>query len=288
MKRAFLVFSSLFLLVILNKCASYTFNIATVPEKKVEIYVNEKYKSTTDENGTATIKLVGVSFEQMQFIEAKADNYYGYVNVCYGKEISPDRKNVHSVINRDQKEGRKKTNQRYDILFVVPGSEDSKPLPSGLAIAAIEHSGERQFDKCSYIATKRERNVFKNLGYDEKKIFWRNFWKKRDLDPGTEKNEFRIQYFERIRLANKKYSLQNKEGWKTDQGRVLIIYGEPDDIEKNLQKPDEKAHEIWHYYGLQGGIEFVFVNLRGGRDMRLVHSTARDEIFDSNWERWLK
>jgi len=58
--------------------------------------------------------------------------------------------------------------------------------------------------------------------------------------------------------------------------------------EAHPQQMETKAYEIWRYYGLQGGIEFVFVGLRGGRDMWLVHSTAQNELFDSNWERWLK
>ena len=50
----------------------------------------------------------------------------------------------------------------------------------------------------------------------------------------------------------------------------------------------EKSHEIWHYHSLQGGVQFVFVDKQELGDMELVHSTARGELYDDNWTRWLE
>lgn len=296
MKKVILPIFILFISIFFTQCASYTINVATVPAKEVEIFVNEEYKATTDENGTATFKINGVSFEEMQYIEARADNYRGYANVSYGKGISSDMQNIYSVVNRNPKEGKKNAKLRYDIVFMIPGLEGEQVGPPESKIMALKEDAtfldeteiDNRFEQCAFIATKEEKNDFKKLTFEEKKIFWENFWKNRDLDKSTEINEFQIQYFERVRKADKEFSAQKKAGWQTDRGRVFILYGEADEVELFPQQMDSKAYEIWRYYGLQGGIEFVFVSLRGGRDMRLVHSTARNELFDADWERWLK
>ena len=49
------------------------------------------------------------------------------------------------------------------------------------------------------------------------------------------------------------------------------------------------AYEIWRYDAIEGGVEFVFVDTRGFGELRLVHSTKRDEISDYSWySRWVQ
>ena len=78
------------------------------------------------------------------------------------------------------------------------------------------------------------------------------------------------------------------EGWKTDEGRVLILYGIPDAVDRFPSSIDQKAHQIWYYYYIQGGIQFVFIDIRNIGEMKLMHSSAKDEIKDYNWNEWLK
>jgi len=287
---------ALVLAVAFFRCASYTINVATIPARRVEIFVNQEYKATSDENGTASVKIERVSFEGSQLIEAKAENYYGCVTVGYGKNYLPDMQNVYSVVNRDPKNGQKTAKMQYDIVFVVPEKTTATTVP-GITAAEPppeepqfldENSLNERFEQSGYLATKKEKADFNKLSFAEKQIFWDNFWQPRDTDPATAVNEFRIQYFGRVQIANRRFSLQQKEGWKTDQGRVWILYGQPDEVETYSQQMETPAYEIWHYYRIQGGVEFVFVGLSGGRELRLVHSTARNELFDDDWERWLK
>ena len=70
-------------------------------------------------------------------------------------------------------------------------------------------------------------------------------------------------------------------------GLIYIKYGQPSEIERYPSSMDEKAHEIWYYYELEGGVEFVFVDIQNLGNMQLVHSTARNELQDYDWERWL-
>ena len=48
----------------------------------------------------------------------------------------------------------------------------------------------------------------------------------------------------------------SKVGWKTDRGRVYVLYGEPSEIEKFPNQMDQKPYEIWHYNDIEGGVYF--------------------------------
>ena len=141
-----------------------------------------------------------------------------------------------------------------------------------------------EFERILYIALPEEKKIFSKLDPEGMKKFLTEFWKRRDPDPGTPVNEFKRTYFENLQLANSQFSSNFKEGWRTDQGRVLLIYGRPDEIERNPNAISTQPYEIWHYYSLEGGSEFIFGDLSGNGYFELLHSTYRNEIKDYNWQ----
>ncbi|HSD62676.1 MAG TPA: GWxTD domain-containing protein, partial [Ignavibacteriaceae bacterium] len=92
------------------------------------------------------------------------------------------------------------------------------------------------------------------------------------------------EYFGRVEKANKLYTNIQRKGWKTDRGRVLLLYGDPSEIERYPNQVDTKPYEIWHYNDLEGGVIFIFADLTGFSDYQLVHSTKRGEIQDVDWQ----
>ena len=137
-----------------------------------------------------------------------------------------------------------------------------------------------------YIATKKEQEVWKLLSsLTEKRNFLFDFWKRRDEDPNTPLNKYKNDFFERVEIAGKRFENISTVGWKTDRGRVFCVYGEPDEIERYPNEEDTKPYEIWSYYGIEGGVTFVFAELFGFSDMNLVHSTKIGELSDPNWRR---
>jgi GWxTD domain-containing protein len=166
---------------------------------------------------------------------------------------------------------------------VTSGSLDENPYAE-----VDEDALDREFKLCRYIATKEEKNRYGKLDLEEKRRFMNKFWKIRDKDLYTYENEFKRNYLDRVDYANGHFSYQEKEGWKTDRGRILLQYGMPDEIERFPSDIYAKAFQIWHYYRLEGGIRFYFVDVRGFGDLRLVHSTSRNEIRDPQWQRWLE
>lgn len=142
------------------------------------------------------------------------------------------------------------------------------------------------FDKSKYIASSAELDKYKKITSTEgKREFLYNFWKDRDTDVSTPDNEYYKLYLKRINLSNQRYSTITRAGWKSDRGRVFIIYGEPSEIERYPNQVDTKPYEIWHYNELEGGVIFVFGDLTGFSDYTLLHSTLRGELRDDNWIR---
>ncbi len=143
---------------------------------------------------------------------------------------------------------------------------------------------DKIFQESKYIAATNEIKQYEGIETLEgKRKFLYNFWKNRDLNPATSINEAYQDYMNRVQKSNERFSSMGKEGWKTDRGRVYLIYGEPSEIERFPNQQNTKPYEIWHYNELQGGVIFVFADLTGFSQYTLVHSTMRGELRDDNW-----
>jgi GWxTD domain-containing protein len=147
-----------------------------------------------------------------------------------------------------------------------------------------------EFDKTVFLRTQTETEDFSRLSsLDEKRKFMFNFWKKRDNNPFTPVNEFKVKYFTSIAEANKLFKQGFTEGWKTDRGRIYITYGKPEDIERYTFEAETKGYEIWYYETLQGGTLCVFIEQQPGSGyFMLEHSTIRGELRNDNWKDKLK
>ncbi|MFQ5631287.1 MAG: GWxTD domain-containing protein [bacterium] len=146
---------------------------------------------------------------------------------------------------------------------------------------------DQEFESAQWLANKAEANVFKGLDFDGKKKFLIRFWYHRDRDTTSVINEFRDDYMKRVRYTEENFG-GFKSGWLTDRGRVLLLYGTPDEIENFPSSNDLRAYQIWHYFSLEGGVKFYFVDLRGWGEFEQIHSTARNELNDPDWQRWLQ
>ncbi len=144
------------------------------------------------------------------------------------------------------------------------------------------------FDQLRYTATPEEKKVFRQLEIEGKKTFLDEFWDKRDMNVETSENEFKKEYLHRLDYVNKRFGISTKKGYRTDRGRVLITYGEPNQIERFPSTMDSKSHEVWHFDEIEGGVIFVYIDMNGFGDFRLVHSTARSEMYNADWESLLE
>jgi GWxTD domain-containing protein len=108
-----------------------------------------------------------------------------------------------------------------------------------------------------YIATSKEMEQLQNARVDKREEIWNEFWRKRDPTSGDEVNEFRDEYFSKVNYAQEHFSTGLTEGWKSDRGKIYIILGPPDYIERYPFEMERKAYQIWYYYNR--GYRLVFV-----------------------------
>jgi GWxTD domain-containing protein len=190
--------------------------------------------------------------------------------------------------------GGKEIAQR-EKMFYLYNPHVEQPTPTAVAIKANELAGldgvelEGEFRKAQYVATQQEIGVFNQITNEEgRRMFLAKFWS--EVERGKLGNApiSRVEYLARIDAATKKFQSFSREGWRSDRGRVIVLYGEPDEIDRVPSSDNARPLEIWRYFNLENGVEFVFVDRTGFGDYQLVHSTKRGELRDDSWERYLR
>lgn len=145
-----------------------------------------------------------------------------------------------------------------------------------------------EFRTAQYVAHPDEIDAFDKLTTAEiRREFLEKFWTRVENEGLGRSGLTRTIYLQRVLTANQRYGVSLKQGWRTDRGRVYILYGEPDETQRFPSSQDSKPYEIWNYHQIEGGIEFIFIDLRGFNEYTLVHSTKRGEIQDESWEQFL-
>src|SRR5215813_2849478 len=139
-----------------------------------------------------------------------------------------------------------------------------------------------------WIITDEERKTFDALKTDdEREQFIEQFWLRRDPDPDTDVNEYREEYYQRIAYANEHFT-SGIPGWKTDRGRIYIMFGKADEIESHpsggsYDRPAWEGggttstypFEIWWYRYIEGvgsDVEIEFVDPTGSGEYRIARS----------------
>jgi len=142
-----------------------------------------------------------------------------------------------------------------------------------------------------YIISKNEKDVFKSLAtFEQRDEFIRKFWERRDPTPRTPFNEFKEEHYRRIEFVNRQY-FEGTAGWRSDRGRVYIMFGPPDFFETNpgggrgflfgVSGPTaEFPSEVWTYRYIPGlkmrqtRIDFTFVNYYNSGKYQLVSNSS--------------
>jgi len=133
--------------------------------------------------------------------------------------------------------------------------------PSQLAPAPSASDLAWMNEDVVYIMTRQERAAYKDLKTaEERSEFRKQFWLRRDPTPGTEANEFKEEHYRRISYVNAHFPGASIDGWKTDRGRIYIVYGPPDEIEShpNGGSAHPFPYEQWLYRHIEDRDNVVF------------------------------
>ena len=114
----------------------------------------------------------------------------------------------------------------------------------------VPHSTDAQYQRwvdedVLWIIAPEERAAYLKLSTgEERDEFIRQFWQRRDAGaPGG--NDVRAEHYRRVAYANQHFAA-GVPGWKTDRGRIYIMYGPPNSIEAHSVGVAQ-PYELWHY-----------------------------------------
>ena len=144
-----------------------------------------------------------------------------------------------------------------------------------------------------YIISPEERTAFLQLSTnEEREQFIEQFWLRRSSNPDMPDNDFKEEHYRRIAYANEHFA-SGIPGWKTDRGRIYIIWGAPDEIESHptggtYDRPMEEGGgstttypwERWRYRyleGIQENVELEFVDPSGTGEYHLTSDPSEKD-----------
>src|SRR5262249_39764338 len=137
-----------------------------------------------------------------------------------------------------------------------------------------------------YIISPEERTAFLQLSTnEEREQFIEQFWLRRSSNPDLPDNDFKEEHYRRIAYANEHYA-SGIPGWRTDRGRIYIIWGPADEVDSHrtggtYDRPMSEGGgstttypwEMWRYRYLEGlgnNIELEFVDPSGSGEYHLT------------------
>lgn len=113
-----------------------------------------------------------------------------------------------------------------------------------------------------YEAVGKEIDILEDIEGPEQRIeAWKCFWSIRDPAPATATNEAMQEYFQRLQIANQRWSSSLRKGFLSDRGRVFVTIGPPDDIQERPMPRETEPFEVWTYY--RNNFQIVFVDRIG-------------------------
>lgn len=136
-------------------------------------------------------------------------------------------------------------------------------------VALVKNDYKTAIEQLRYVATEDQIKRLLKTPKEEQVKAWTDYWKSKDPTPSTLENELKDEYYKRVRYADLNFGNMGKDGWKTDMGRVYIVYGPPDEIERHPFELDSKPYQIWYYYTLK--LIFRFVEINGYGDYELLY-----------------
>jgi GWxTD domain-containing protein len=160
-------------------------------------------------------------------------------------------------------------------LIVLALSVHPLSLPSAFAqktaLRVVEEHPYKKWlnEDVVYIITDQERSDFKNLATDKQRDdFITQFWERRNPTSGSLENTFKEENYRRIAYSNEHFAAAIP-GWKTDRGRIYIIYGPPNSVESHTDA--SPPIQIWHYALLEGSsnVALTFTDKSGAGDYTL-------------------
>jgi GWxTD domain-containing protein len=141
------------------------------------------------------------------------------------------------------------------------------------------------FEPLAYIASGGELRPFHGASIGAKRRFLIDFWRKRDPDPQTPRNEIREDFYGKIAYADNTFrerGSRTQSGWKTDRGRIYTRLGAPDETLDRVRVGQAPPYLVWRY--TRGKVlYFVFSDRSGLGAYKLMTTNDLHEAGAPDW-----
>ena len=195
----------------------------------------------------------------------------------FSKNIVPKNEITKILLQLKKESMARGQNQLY--LTVSDGSQ-SKAVRKDVQFISGDLEGstnlsiEQMIGPLIYVTDGDDWKKLTNASEQEQEKVFEEFWDKRDPNPGSPENELFNEFYKRVEAANRNFSFSRKSGWKTDRGRVFIVFGPPDRIEQGTpSRYTQGNYEVWYYEDLRE--KFVFFDEYGFGEFRLVSGNVK-------------
>lgn len=133
-----------------------------------------------------------------------------------------------------------------------------------------ENNLDIAIEQLAVIAHKRSVDSMREADETERKRQYDQFWQERDPTPDSERNELKDEYFQRVDFCNQNFTeiSSGRQGWQTDRGKVYLVYGPPNSVDRQDSEINIPAAETWHYTRLNR--RYFFADRTGDGVFRLV------------------
>ncbi|MGC8595033.1 MAG: GWxTD domain-containing protein [Candidatus Kryptoniota bacterium] len=130
---------------------------------------------------------------------------------------------------------------------------------------------DQELGPLRYIATDAEIDSLMSGTFPDRQKKFLEFWIEQAHGDTIVADAMRNEFYKRVDFANERFRYSITPGWKTDRGRIYIIYGPPDQVDDNNQSFNSPPYQIWYYYSLK--LRFVFLDEFRVGDYRLVETS---------------
>ena len=239
---------------------------------------NENKKTVTIGHKKKRSRPVNALLVQMDISDLSSGNYELFVEIRNKEKELLSRKTINFQRSNPYYKFTKKEELFIDLNSEFVGKLSFDELQYSIrAIAPLVK--DQDVDFVNTILSKRSPDT------TAMQRFLFNFW------VTQEPNQPEIlygQYMEVARAVDKMYAGGFGYGFESDRGFIYMKYGRPDDIVAIDNDSSAPPYEIWIFNDFpktkQTNVKFLFYEPGLGTDFQLLHSNARGEINNPQWQ----
>ena len=219
---------------------------------------------------------VNVLILKLDISELPSGQYELFVEIRNRAKELLSRKKVEFQRSNPYLEATHEVTEKAELKDEFVGKLTQEELRYGLrAVAPLVKEGDVEL----------LNSVIKNPDSTIQQRFLFNFW----VNQNPNQPDLTYDAFMAVAKAvDRMYDSGFGYGFETDRGYTYIRYGQPDDMIRVDNDPSAPPYEIWVYNDFkmtnQTNVKFLFYSPDLAADFKLLHSTARGEMNNPQWQ----